>query len=134
MVIEQYYNSDCGYKPILIREGFQVGHLNFMPELRPEAIDRVERHNQTDEVFFLVKGGALLIAAVETPAGWNWETVRMRPGITYNIPVARWHTIAMMPEDLVMIVEKNNTHLHDVEYRKLTGPERRSLQGILSQS
>ena len=28
----------------------------------------------------------------------------------------------------VLIVEKNNTHLNDVEYRKLTDAERRSLQ------
>ena len=46
MRIEQYGHSDPGYKPILIREGWQIGHLNFAPELRAEAIDRVERHRR----------------------------------------------------------------------------------------
>jgi len=132
MIIEQYYNSDPGYKPILIRDGWQVGHLNFMPELRPEAIDRLERHKQTDEVFILFKGSASLVAAIETPAGLKWETHRMGAGVTYNVPAVLWHTIAMTPEDLVLIVEKNNTHLNDVEYRKLTDAERRSLQEILN--
>jgi hypothetical protein len=133
MIIEQYYNSDSGYKPILIRDGWQVGHLNFMPELRPEAIDRLERHKQTDEVFILFKGSASLVAAVETPVGFKWGKLLMRAGGPFNISAALWHTIAMTPEDLVLIVEKNNTHLNDVEYRKLTDAERRSLQENLNE-
>lgn len=133
MRIEQYQNPDPGYRPILIRAGWQIGHLNFMSALQPEAIDRVERHKQTDEVFILFKGSASLVAAVETPAGLAWEILRMQPAVTYNIPASLWHTIAMTPEDVVLIVERDNTHLDDVEYRKLTDAERRSLRTALDQ-
>ena len=132
MRIEQYGHSGPGYKPVLIREGWQIGHLNFAPELRAEAIDRVERHRQTDEVFILFQGGASLIEARETSAGLEWEVVRMRPGVTYNVPAALWHTISMLPGDLVLIVEKDGTHLNDVEYRSLTKPERNSLQQAMN--
>lgn len=131
-MIEQYFNPSAGYAPILIREGWQIGHLNFMPALAAAAIDRVERHKQTDEVFILFKGASSLVAAVEGAEGLTWEICRMQPGVTYNIPAALWHTIAMLPGDVVIIVEKNDTHRHDVEYRTLAEAERRSLAAALA--
>lgn len=131
MKIEQYNHSDPGYNPIFISDGWQVGQLNFTPELQLVAIDRVERHLKTDEVFILFKGNASLIAAVEALTGLQWEILPMRAGITYNIPAGLWHNIAMMSGSTVMILEKNNTHLHDVEYRSLTDAEQTSLQALL---
>lgn len=132
MQIEQYSNPRPGYDPILIRDGWQIGHLNFLPGLQADALDRVERHSRTDEVFILFRGDARLIAATETAAGLAWEVQSMCPGVTYNIPAACWHNIAMSPGDTVIIVEKNDTHLHDVEYRALTAEERRRLQAALA--
>ncbi|MFA5263270.1 MAG: hypothetical protein WC378_05550 [Opitutaceae bacterium] len=133
MEIEEYSYDASGYCPVLVRDGWQIGHLNFMPALCSEAIDRVERHKKTDEVFILIRGGASLIAATETPAGLTWEVQQMRPGVTYNIPTALWHAIAMAPDNVVLIVEKNDTHLNDVEYRGLTDADRLSLSAALNQ-
>jgi hypothetical protein len=133
MKIEAYSHAAPGFSPVLIRDGWQIGHLNFMPALRPGAIDRVERHKQTDEVFLLIRGAAALIAATETPAGLSWQVQRLRPGVTYNVPPSLWHTIAMMPDDVVLIVEKNDTHLNDVQYRELTEAERQALCAALDQ-
>lgn len=133
MKIEEYSYAGPGFRPILIRDGWQIGHLNFMPALRPGAIDRVERHKQTDEVFLLLRAAAALIGATETPAGLSWEVQRMRPGVTYNVPTSLWHTIAMTPDDVVVVVEKNGTHLNDVEYRNLTDADRRALCAAFDQ-
>ncbi len=130
-LIERYFNEEAGYEPILIRDGWQIGHLNFMPGLAADAIDRVERHQRTDEVFILFRGSSLLVAGEETPAGLRLEVVAMEPGVTYNIPASCWHTIAMAPGDLVLIVERDGTHLEDVEYRSLDDAERASLKALL---
>ncbi len=134
MHIQQYHNAEPGYKPILINKGWQIGHLNFMPELRAETIDRIERHNLTDEVFILFQGSSSLVAAVETSAGLQWEVIPMQQGVTYNIPASLWHSIAMTPGDVVLIVEKDGTHLGDVDYRPLSDEERRSLQAALGRN
>ncbi|MGE5360638.1 MAG: hypothetical protein ACM3NQ_16605 [Bacteroidales bacterium] len=131
-LIERYFNHDAGYKPILIRDGWQIGHLNYMPELAVDAIDRVERHNRTDEVFILFRGTSLLIAAAATSEGLHFEVTAMQPSVTYNIPAGCWHTIAMAPGDVVLIVERDNTHLEDVEYRGLSSAERASLRSLLA--
>lgn len=99
-----------------------------MPELCAEAIRRVERHDATDEVFILFKGSAILIADTEACGDFTFEVCRMEPCVTYNIPAGVWHAIAMTPDDVVMIVEKDNTHLNDVTYRDLTTPGYTALQ------
>jgi hypothetical protein len=132
-MIETLFHCGPGYSPHLIRDGWQVAQLNYLPELHWAAIHRVERHRQTDEVFVLCKGGAVLTAAVDCEAGLLFQVVRMKTGVTYNIPSGVWHNIAMTPDDLVIIVEKNNTHLADVEYREFTPDERASWHCALAQ-
>ena len=122
-LIETYFHAGPGYEPFLVRAGWQVAQLNFVPEQRAAHIHRVERHAHTDEVFVLCQGSAILVAAEEGAAGLRFEAVRMKPGVTYNIPTGVWHNIAMMPGDLVIIVEKDNTHRTDVEYRSFTRRE-----------
>lgn len=122
-LIETYFHAGPGYEPFLVRAGWQVAQLNFVPEQRAAQVNRVERHAHTDEVFVLCRGGAILVAAEEGASGLRFEAVRMKPGVTHNIPAGVWHNITMMPDDLVIIVEKDNTHRTDVEYRRFTRRE-----------
>ena len=55
----------------------------------------------------------------------------MQPAVTYNVP--RRSGDCVTPEDVVLIVEKDNTHLNDVEYRNLTDAERGSLRAAFNQ-
>lgn len=126
--IEKYYHSGSGYNPFLIRPAWQVAQLNYAPELALSAIHQVERHNATDEVFILFGGESVLITALEDGC---IETCRMQPAVTYNIPAGVWHAIAMQPQDVVLIVENSNTHLNDVEYRRLSPSELRDLADAL---
>ena len=122
-----------GFQPLLIRSGWQVAQLNFMPLLQAEAIRRVECHASTDEVFILFKGASVLITATETADSLTFQAEHMQPGVTYNVPAKLWHNIAMMPGDLVIIVENDNTHLNDVCYRNLSASEFEALQACLAQ-
>jgi mannose-6-phosphate isomerase-like protein (cupin superfamily) len=119
-LIETHFHAGPGYEPFLVREGWQVAQLNFSPEQRATRINRVERHANTDEVFVLCRGGSIIVAAIAGAAGLRFKAVRMKPGVTYNIPAGVWHNIAMIPGDLVIIVEKDNTHRTDFEYRNFT--------------
>lgn len=133
-MIETYYHSGEGYNPFLIRNGWQVAQLNYMPEVEPGNITKVERHLQTDEVFVLLKGLAVLIAAAETAQGFRFTCMAMQPGITYNIPAATWHYIAMEQTAQVFIVERSNTHTEDRLYQLLTPDEKASLAALIKKA
>jgi ureidoglycolate hydrolase len=115
-LIETYSINEQGYHPFLIRDGWQVAKLNYLDELHINNIDKIEAHRQTDEVFVLLKGKALLILVEFQENIPIFEITSMKPSVTYNVPKDKWHNIAMDKGSEVLIIEKSNTHLNDVEY------------------
>lgn len=133
-LIETYRYEGSGYHPFLIREGWQVAQLNYMPEQDLLNITKMDRHLLTDEVFVLLKGTAILIAATENNNEFKFECVKMKAGITYNIPVRLWHNIAMDKGSEVIIFEKDKTHLGDFEYRQLNANQKLDLKNLIIES
>lgn len=131
-MIEVYEHIGEGYHPFIIREGWQVAQLNHMEAQDPGGIVKMDMHLQTDEVFILLRGGAVLISA--TGGGsedLHFTCVRMLPGITYNIPVNTWHNIAMDRKASVIIVERSDTHRGDFVYMQLTDSQRHQLKAAI---
>ena len=115
-LLESYQIDEKGYHPFIIREGWQVAQLNYMDDQNIKNINKVDIHYLTDEVFVLLKGLAVLIAAEFEDGSPVFETRLLRPGITYNVPKNCWHNIAMEKGAEVLIVEKSNTHKSDFDY------------------
>ena len=118
-MIESFKIKENGYHPFLIRDGWQVAQLNFMEEQHINNINKIDVHQQTDEVFVLLKGKAVLILAELEDDKPIFEVLLMEPTVTYNVPKNRWHNIAMEEGSEVLIVENSNTHLNDVTYKDL---------------
>ena len=112
-MIEKYRIKDKGFHPFLISESWQVAQLNYIVDQHIDNIKKVEIHFETDEVFVLLSGDAVLITAKMENSGPVFNTELMKLGTVYNIPKNIWHNIAMRKESEVLIVEKSNTHLGD---------------------
>lgn len=132
--IEIYYHNGEGYNPFFIKDNWQVAQLNYLPILDFTNIDKLEKHEQTDEIFILFKGTAILIAADVQETDIGYQCINMKQGITYNIPTNRWHAIAMSKDAEIIIVEKSNTHLNDVFYKALSADEKSELEKQIQNS
>ncbi|WP_223551905.1 hypothetical protein [Aestuariivivens sp. NBU2969] len=119
MGLESYNICEKGFTPFLVDDGWQVAQLNYIATQHIDKIDKVEVHQQTDEVFILLEGKATLIV-LNKDDKLSFSAHIMLPQVTYNIPKGLWHNIAMEKGSKVLIVEKSNTHLNDVEYFYLT--------------
>lgn len=122
-MIETYYTKNHGYHPFLIRNGWQVAQLNYTPEQDIQNITRLDRHNQTDEAFILLRGDAVLVAAEVHEHGMEYHMEHLKPMVTYNIPRTVWHNIVMRENCEIIIVEKSNTHIDDFEHFDLEPSE-----------
>ena len=131
-LIEKYQISDSGYHPFLIRDGWQVAQLNYMPEQEIDNIHKLDIHHLTDEVFILLKGEAVLIGAEMNGSKVEFEVRYMQPFITYNIPVNTWHNIAMKKDCEIIIVEKSNTHIADFEFFPLSEDEKVEMKTLVN--
>ncbi len=127
-LIEQYQISDNGYHPFLIRDGWQVAQLNYMPEQKIGNIVKLDIHHLTDEVFILLNGKAVLIGAEINGNDVNFEVELMKPNITYNIPVGTWHNIAMSTDCEIIIIEKSDTHVADFEFFPLSEEKKNEME------
>lgn len=119
-LIECFKVNRNGFHPFMISDGWQVAQLNYSEEQHINNINKVDVHYQTDEVFILLEGKAVLIAVVFDGDNPIFEIELMKKNTTYNIPKNRWHNIAMEKGSKVLIVEKSNTHLADFEYKHLS--------------
>lgn len=126
-MIETYYHAEEGYNPFLIREGWQVAQLNYVEKHGLDDIDQVEAHKDTDEVFILFKGNAVLVEAQMEAEGIRFDCLCMKPGVTYNVPAGAWHEIAMDRDAEIIIVERANTHKQDCSYIRLTDSQKQDL-------
>lgn len=132
--IQAFSYAGEGFRPLVIRPGWQVSQLNDRDDLHGGAIAQVERHANTDEVFVLTRGRAILVVARERAGALEWRVRPMAQGVVYNVQRKAWHTIATFPGVQVMIVEKDHTHLNDVDYRFLSAEERTALQAELKRA
>lgn len=131
-MIERYYHDGEGYAPFLIRDGWQVAQLNYLPGHGLDDMDDVEVHRRTDEAFVLFAGEAVLVAAAVDGVEVAFECVRMTPGVTYNVPAGVWHNIGMSRDARIVIVERSATHLDDVAHRPLRGGEAERLRAAVA--
>jgi len=128
-LIEEYIHGGIGYNPFFIRDGWQVAKLNPLPGHGLDEIDKIEVHNDTDEVFVLIHGIAVLIAAkVQENDEIRFYNIHMESGVVYNLPRGVWHNIAMAEGAELIIIEKDNTHLNDCQYKNLSSLQQSELK------
>lgn len=127
-IIDCYDPQEAGYNPFLVGPVWQTAILNYAPAESLEEIVRLDVHRLTDELFVLLEGRAVLIAAVLDQNGVaEYDLQDMQPGVAYNIRRDTWHKIAMSEGSRVLIVENADTHLGDFEFYDLSISERNEL-------
>jgi len=116
-----------GYQPLVDYGVWRVAILRFLDELQPERIDSMERHTETDEVFVLLLGQAVLImGGCEAQVDHIYPQV-MERGKIYNVKRNAWHTILLSRDASVLLVENRNTGKHNSETTRLSREHRRTI-------
>ena len=107
-LLETFEYDGIGYKRGITFEEWTVAVLNW--EERFDKIEKLERHNLTDEVFILVEGEATLII------GEEMICVPMEKNKFYNVKAAVWHAVKVSRDAKIIIVENSNTSKENSEY------------------
>jgi len=91
------------------------------------AIGQMERHNETDEVFVLMRGKSVLFVATgqcERGIG-KIINVEMEPLRVYNVKRGVWHVCALGPDAVVLVVENSGTGTSNSDYAQLMTDQRK---------
>lgn len=113
------YNGE-GFRPLILFGGWRVAVLNYLDELLPRNIKRMERHMETDEVFVLWRGRATLLMGGNGAQVDSVTPQVMEPGKLYNVKRHSWHSILMSRDASVLLVENVDTAEGNSEYFNLS--------------
>jgi hypothetical protein len=110
-----------GYRPVIDFEAWRVAVLNYSPGLRPENITSMQRHNETDEVFVLLRGRCILFLGQGDDAAVTQIFAEdMEPFKIYNVKKAAWHTHTLSEDGMVLVVENRDTTYDNSPFCRLT--------------
>jgi ureidoglycolate hydrolase len=117
-----------GYKPVIDYGQWRVAILNYCYELLPQNITKMQKHNDTDEVFVLLKGRCILfIGEDDTSEGTNIYAQDMEPCRMYNIKKGVWHTHTLSEDAMVLIVENRNTNSANSPEKEMSSKQKNKL-------
>ncbi len=100
-----------GYDRTHIFKSWCVAFLTQDDEIKNNTY--MERHLETDEVFVLLKGSAVLYIGEER------EPVNLEMYKIYNVTAGTWHSIECSEDASVLIVENSDTVKENSEYKQL---------------
>ncbi|MCX5870793.1 MAG: hypothetical protein NTY00_09215 [Deltaproteobacteria bacterium] len=117
----------AGYKPVIDYANWRVAILNFSDDLRPQKITALQRHNETDEVFVLLRGRCLLFLGEGDQSITAIHGQDMIPHTIYNVKKGVWHSHTLSEDAMVLIVENRDTTFDNSPFCPLTSNQQESL-------
>ena len=109
-MIDIFEYSGNDFKAVMQYEGWKIGLLRYGE--RFSALNQMERHALTDEVFVLLSGMATLYIMDEEN---NSKEFVMEQNKVYNIKKNTWHHIVVSEDSTVLVVENSNTNKENTE-------------------
>ena len=121
-----YYDGD-GYAPLVDFGGWRVAVLNYSPDLLPENLTRMQRHNETDEVFVLLQGRCILFTGEGADEVSAIYAEDLKPNRVYNVKQAVWHTHTLSRDAKVLVVENRDTTYDNSPFTALTADQQQAI-------
>lgn len=121
------------YRPLIDFESWRVALMNYTPDLLPEKIASMQRHDRTDEVFVLLAGRCILFLGEGGERIERVHAVDMQPFKLYNVRRGAWHSHTFSPDARVLIVENRETTKENSPVTELTPEQRREVVQLARQ-
>ncbi len=98
-----------GYLPLIDYGAWRVAILRSIDELLPQNLGKMQRHDETDEVFVLLAGRCILFIGEGKERVTEIHAQDMEPLKLYNVKRGCWHTHTLSHDATVLIVENRDT-------------------------
>lgn len=121
-----------GYSPVVDYAEWRVAVLNYSKDLLPGNITAMQRHNETDEVFVLLRGCCILFIGEGDKKVMDIFAENMQPFKIYNVKKSVWHTHTLSRDAKVLIVENRNTTFDNSPFCSLTVSQRTKIAELTS--
>lgn len=119
-----------GYSPVVDYGGWRVAVLNYSDQLLPHNLNAMQRHNETDEVFILLRGRCILFIGDGEEQVTDLFAVNLQPLRLYNVKKSTWHTHTLDEDAMVLIVENRDTTYDNSPFCPLSNMQRQLIVAL----
>lgn len=105
----------AGYEAVWSYGQWRLAMTQDAPYTRREGITQLSRHMETDEAFTLLEGTAEIYVGDGNETIGEISYVPFETGKTYVVRVGTWHCVRTTPGCKILIVENDDTGLHNTE-------------------
>lgn len=119
-LLEIHTHTEPAFQPLVDFGGWRVALLNFIDHLLPQNLKDMQRHNETDEVFVLLKGRCILFigdGGDDSPGIIHAQD--MVPLTLYNVKQGTWHNHTLSEDASLLVVENRETTLDNSPFCEL---------------
>ena len=116
MVSVNSYTTE-GFCPVVRNSQFLCAFITTSPIYAPGLVKEMKRHNDTDEVFVLLEGNAVLLTRDSLEE--DCTVTPISPLTAYTVHAGTWHYLAVSQDAKVFVTEsgalkRENTDTQDV--------------------
>ena len=131
-MLEEIEISGTGFKPLKDYGAWRVAQLSYDEAVNAlQSLQILGRHFETEEVFTLLAGEAVMITAGTGAAPDAFETTVLSPGQLYVVREGQWHAAVLAPESRLLIIENRNTGAANSENHSLSADEKASISSLV---
>ena len=116
-MLEIINNTPSGFSPIIKNSNFLCAFITHSPMYSEGKVLKMKRHNDTDEVFVLLSGDAVLLTRDNDKE--KCQVTKLSVCTTYIVKAGTWHYLALSNNGKVFVTESgainpDNTDTIDV--------------------
>ena len=115
------------YRPVVDYGAWRVALLRYADDMLPQNIHRLQRHDETDEVFVLMRGRCILYIGEGEASITAIHAADMDLFKVYNVKRGVWHNHTLSHDAIVLIVENRDTGDHNSPFCPLDEGQQRQV-------
>ena len=119
-----------GYLPLITYQSWRVAELRYCEELEVKNLDKMQKHDETDEVFVLLEGDFTLFLGGNGEHIGEIEAIKLEPLKLYNVKRGTYHTHTPEKNSTVLIVENVDTTDDNSPKEKLTLEQKKIIEKL----
>lgn len=116
MVIEMQPERE-GFDAIVQNSNFKCAFITASPQYAYGKVKMLKRHNDSDEIFVLLSGNAVLLTKDDTSA--HYQTTPLQPKTAYNVTKGTWHHLAVSADAVVFVAESGSMKKENTQTAQL---------------
>ena len=110
--------THSGFETVIMNDRFKCAFITPSSEYSFGKVDRMKRHNHTDEIFVLLFGRAIMLTTVDG----DFYEQELEPGKAYNVQKSTWHYLAVTEDARVFVTEASDTPENNTDVLSLEVP------------